>query len=239
MAFRVFRAVTATLMGISAALETAATGGALLRAVVITLGTGTCITMALPCTGATTTRGTGLVLGVSGIEFIWLFDNLIYLIFIPRSGIDFFFGVAVFNRRKCGFPNAHTLSDLGKSDSHFKNKEMAYYSDLPVYKATYDLLLEMFRFTKDFTKEYKYTVGESLKKETIELIILIYRANSKTNKQETLQAAREHIEVIRLLIRLMKDLHQINVRKFVFINQQVENVSKQLAGWQKYSSNTC
>lgn len=112
---------------------------------------------------------------------------------------------------------------------------MAYYSDLPVYKATYDLLLEMFRFTKNFTKEYKYTVGESLKKETIELIILIYRANSRTDKQETLQTAREHIEVIRLLIRLMKDLHEINVKKFVFINQQVENVSKQLAGWQKHS----
>ncbi len=112
---------------------------------------------------------------------------------------------------------------------------MAYYNELPVYKATYDLLLEMFRFTKNFTKEYKYTVGESLKKETIELIILIYRANSRTNKQETLQTAREHIEVIRLLIRLMKDLHEINIKKFVFINQQVENVSKQLAGWQKHS----
>lgn len=112
---------------------------------------------------------------------------------------------------------------------------MAYYDELPVYKATYDLLLEMFRFTKDFTKEYKYTVGESLKKETIELIILIYRANSRRDKLETLQTAREHIEVIRLLIRLMKDLHQINVKKFVFINQQVENVSKQLAGWQKHS----
>ncbi len=56
---------------------------------------------------------------------------------------------------------------------------MAYFNELPFYKTTYDLLLEMFRFTKDFTKEYKYTVGESLKKETIELIILIYRLNSK------------------------------------------------------------
>jgi hypothetical protein len=27
---------------------------------------------------------------------------------------------------------------------------MAQYDELPVYKATYDLLLEMFRFTKDF-----------------------------------------------------------------------------------------
>ena len=68
---------------------------------------------------------------------------------------------------------------------------MGTYNDLPVYKATYDLLLEMFRFTKDFSKEYKYTVGESLKKETIELITLIYRANSRTDKAETLQTARE------------------------------------------------
>ena len=44
---------------------------------------------------------------------------------------------------------------------------MVLYSELPVYKATYDLLLAIFRFTKDFGKEYKYTVGESLKKETI------------------------------------------------------------------------
>jgi hypothetical protein len=40
--------------------------------------------------------------------------------------------------------------------------KMALYSELPEYKATYDLLLAIFRFTKDFGKEYKYTVGESL-----------------------------------------------------------------------------
>jgi len=102
-----------------------------------------------------------------------------------------------------------------------------------VYKASYDLLLEIFRFTKDFRKEFKYTIGESLKKETVELITLIYRANSRRDKNETLQTAREHIEVIRLFIRLMKDLQQISLKRFVFVNQQVENVSKQLAGWQK------
>ena len=110
---------------------------------------------------------------------------------------------------------------------------MAQYDELPVYKASYDLLLEIFRFTKEFTKEYKYTVGESIKKETMDLITLIYRANSKTSKVETLQLAREKIEVIRLFVRLMKDLQQINVKKFVFINTKIENVSKQLTGWQK------
>lgn len=62
-----------------------------------------------------------------------------------------------------------------------------------MYKATYDLLFAIFQFTKNFSKEYKYTVGESLKKETIELITHIYRANTRKDKVETLQVAREHI----------------------------------------------
>ncbi|MCX6309139.1 MAG: four helix bundle protein [Bacteroidia bacterium] len=110
---------------------------------------------------------------------------------------------------------------------------MAQYDELPVYKATYDLLLSIFMFTREFKKEFKYTVGESLKKETIELLTLIYRTNSRHDKNDVLQTAREQIEVIRLLIRLMKDMHQISLEKFVKVNQSVENVSKQLTGWQK------
>lgn len=67
---------------------------------------------------------------------------------------------------------------------------MAKYDELPVFKASHDLLLEIFRFTKEFTKEYKYTVGESLKKETLELITPIYRTNGRVDKRETLQLAR-------------------------------------------------
>ena len=110
---------------------------------------------------------------------------------------------------------------------------MAQYNELPVYKATYDLLLAIFQFTKEFSKEYKYTVGESIKKETIELLTLIYRANTRHQKDDVLQMAREQIEVIRLLIRVMKDMKQISIEKVVKINLAVENVSKQLTGWQK------
>ena len=59
---------------------------------------------------------------------------------------------------------------------------MALYSFLPVYKVSYDLLVDLFVFTKEFNKEYKYTVGESIKKETIEMIVNIYRANSRKDK---------------------------------------------------------
>ena len=61
---------------------------------------------------------------------------------------------------------------------------MATYYNLPVYKQSYDLLLEIFQLTKEFNREYKYTIGEELKNETIAMIINIYRANSSEDRVE-------------------------------------------------------
>jgi len=37
---------------------------------------------------------------------------------------------------------------------------MSLYDELLVFKASYDLLLNIFHFTANFKREYKYTVGE-------------------------------------------------------------------------------
>ena len=41
---------------------------------------------------------------------------------------------------------------------------MALYYDLPVDRDTYKLILKIFECTKDFSKEYKYTLGQDMKK---------------------------------------------------------------------------
>jgi len=112
---------------------------------------------------------------------------------------------------------------------------MVTYYNLPVYKQSYDLLLDIFKLTKEFNREYKYTIGEELKKETTAMIINIYRANSSNNKIEYITNARENIEVIRLLIRLLKDLKQIQVVRIAKLNLAIEDLSKQLTGWGNYS----
>ncbi|MGD1008261.1 MAG: four helix bundle protein [Ignavibacteriaceae bacterium] len=110
---------------------------------------------------------------------------------------------------------------------------MALAEELPVYKAAYDLVLVVFGLVKNFNKEYKYTIGESLKKETIEAITNIYRANINQEKSALLVKARENIEVVRLYIRLLKDLRQISIKQIAFVNTHIENISKQLTGWLK------
>ena len=44
------------------------------------------------------------------------------------------------------------------------------------------------------------------------------------------------MEVVRLLFRLCKDLKIIGMKGFVALNIQVEELSKQLASWQKYTA---
>jgi hypothetical protein len=59
---------------------------------------------------------------------------------------------------------------------------MALYYDLPVFKDVYKLILLIFESAKDFPKEYKYTLGQDLKRDGIKLVRNIYRANKVKNK---------------------------------------------------------
>jgi len=111
---------------------------------------------------------------------------------------------------------------------------MSIYFDLPVYKKSYDLLLELMKLSADLSKTYKYSVGERVRLEAIELIINIYKANAAAEKSPFIAKSRENIEIIRLMIRVLHDMQQINLKRMVFINKIIEDISKQLVGWQQY-----
>jgi hypothetical protein len=73
---------------------------------------------------------------------------------------------------------------------------MKLHNELPVYKATYDMLLEIFQLCRGFSREYKFTLGENVKKDGLELLQLIYRANSRPDKAHTIAEARDRPEIL-------------------------------------------
>ncbi len=109
--------------------------------------------------------------------------------------------------------------------------------ELPVYKVSYELLLYSFKLIKNLTREFKYTLGEKIKNEMIDLLMNVYRANkirSSNLKLKKVEVAIENIEVIRLLFRLLHDLHEISIEEHVKISVSIENVRRQLLGWKKF-----
>lgn len=114
---------------------------------------------------------------------------------------------------------------------------MASYDNLPVYKTTYELLSYVFRMNRHVSRDYRYTLCETLKKELIDMLILIYKANMVTDKVGHIAQAREKIAVVKIYLRLLCDLKQISIKQFAQTAEMSESVSKQLASWYKIQEN--
>jgi hypothetical protein len=110
---------------------------------------------------------------------------------------------------------------------------MANYTELNVYKTTYNLLFDLLSASKSFNRDFKYTLGENLKNEMIQAMMFVWRANSTYDKVNYIDMARESIEKCRLYIRLLYDLRQISIENFTKWNIDIQSISKQLSGWNK------
>ncbi len=112
---------------------------------------------------------------------------------------------------------------------------MAQYKHLPIYKTTYELLEMVTRKTKNFSRDFKYSLGDKIRNECVELVVFIYKANSAQDKAEYLQQILDRVQVIELLLRLSKDLHLLNVEGFSEIVFLTDSLGRQAQGWLKHS----
>jgi hypothetical protein len=108
---------------------------------------------------------------------------------------------------------------------------MALYYDLPVFKDVYQLILLIYDYTKDFPKEYKYTLGQDMKRDAMHLVRSIYRANKVKDKVVYLEAFLDDFELLKLEIRLSADMEILSLKKQVKLNAMMEGIGKQITGW--------
>ncbi len=116
---------------------------------------------------------------------------------------------------------------------------MALYYDLPLYKETYQFVIRIFSITCDFDREYKYSLGQDMKHEAISLVRNIYRANKHRDKRPYLEQFLDDIEVLKLELRLCRDMKLISVKKYAEVFESIGNIARQVNGWKKSSTNDC
>jgi hypothetical protein len=105
------------------------------------------------------------------------------------------------------------------------------YSNLPVFKAAYELLRFVYRESGNMSRAYRFTLGENMQKAMSELMLNVYRANCNYDKQPHIVRARENAEMVRLMTRVAFDEHQITLKHSIFANDKIESISKQLTAW--------
>jgi len=124
---------------------------------------------------------------------------------------------------------------------------------LPAYKTSYDLCLHIHRATQKMPREFRYELGTRVRDYAVDIVENLHlMANNIGLAQEKSEltdcAAKVH--KLRINIRLLKDLHQIGIKQWGFLNSQIEillnllraefcNANARIAGaTQKQSSGT-
>jgi hypothetical protein len=108
---------------------------------------------------------------------------------------------------------------------------MALYYHLPLYKDIYALLLKIFECTKEFSREYKYSLGQDMKRDAMKLVQGIYRANKAKEKLPYIEYLMDDFELVKLQLRLCHDMKIVSTAQHAQIAEQTEKIGKQLQGW--------
>ena len=108
------------------------------------------------------------------------------------------------------------------------------YENLPVYKSTFDLLLQVYRISGNMQRDYRFTLGEQLKLQLQKLLVLIYQANICDDKLKAIGACRHQLVEVRILFQLAQELNQFRDKQSAQLSIKVSDISKQLQQWESY-----
>jgi hypothetical protein len=112
---------------------------------------------------------------------------------------------------------------------------MARYEHIKIFQVAYILTVEIHKVASKFGKKHRYTLGEKIKNLCSDMLDMIVVANAATEKQESLKMIDAQLEKIRIQLRIVYDLRIISAGLLGILNKRIEEVGRQLGGWQKWA----
>jgi hypothetical protein len=94
---------------------------------------------------------------------------------------------------------------------------------MPAYRIAYDLCLHIHRATVKMQKEFRYELGARARNYATDIAEMLHLLALKEGNNPIIDCANI-IHKLRIDIRILKDLHQISVKQWGFLNLQIENL---------------
>lgn len=111
---------------------------------------------------------------------------------------------------------------------------MVLYNQLPIYRDSYILLSDIYQVTSKFPRDYKYTLGQDMKRDCLALFRDLYGANVSVEKR------REHLdnfltafEMLKIEIRLCVDMNVLSIKKMSQLSLLMDSIAKQASAWRR------
>lgn len=102
--------------------------------------------------------------------------------------------------------------------------------DLVIFQKLYDFTLWFFPIVNKFPKQQRFVLGQRIENEILEIVELVAVANGETEKGRTLKTASAKLDLLRMLIRLAKDLRFVSVKQYGLASERLNEVGRLLTG---------
>lgn len=106
---------------------------------------------------------------------------------------------------------------------------------MPILHRIYDLYKLFYQYLKSFPQKDRYSLGqkcENLILDILELIIAVIQT-PKNNKINLLNEASVKLNILRIIIRLAKDVKALDFKKYIVLQEKINEIGKMLGGWIK------
>ena len=87
------------------------------------------------------------------------------------------------------------------------------------------------------SKDYRYTLGEDIKKRLLRMEVCIYHANEQKEaerKTKYIIEALENLIEVKICVRVLHDSKQLSLKQFALLCERMVEVEEQLKKWKQY-----
>ncbi len=105
--------------------------------------------------------------------------------------------------------------------------------DIPIFKKSYDFYKAFYIFRTTIPKIDKYAIWQKAENLAIEIIEGIMTASykSKFEKSAVLEKVSLNLNLLRVLLRLMKEVKTIDNKKYTALEEILDEIGRMLGGW--------
>ncbi|OGH15099.1 MAG: hypothetical protein A2860_00205 [Candidatus Levybacteria bacterium RIFCSPHIGHO2_01_FULL_37_33] len=107
--------------------------------------------------------------------------------------------------------------------------------DIPIFAKLYEFYKNLSVYILSFPKIKRYTIGQKLDKTTLEIFKNIISAAYISGEQKlpAIEKAITNVNFLKILIRLAKDTKALDNKKYILLEQDLQEIGRMLGGWKK------
>jgi len=105
--------------------------------------------------------------------------------------------------------------------------------DIPIFKKTYELYKTFYGFRNMIPKQDRYTLWQRCENLILDILENILWASQlpKGEKVPILEKTSLRLNFLRVFIRLSKEIKMLDNKKYVLLQESVDEIGRMLGGW--------